>query len=122
MIEGLTSMEMDFEVKTYDVDAGGHLNNIVYIRWLEELRNIYLDKYFDFKKEIEKGCYFVVVSTYIRYKQPLKLFDLVSGKISLIENNKGILRLGFDITSGKRMHARAEQKCVRVDIKTGKMV
>lgn len=122
MIEGLKFMEMDFEVKTFDVDAGGHLNNIVYIRWLEELRNIFLDKYFVFKKEIENGRYFVVVSTHIRYKQPLKLFDLASGKISLIENNRGILRLNFVLSSGKGLHATAEQKCVRVDLKTGKMV
>lgn len=122
MIESTKSMEMEFEVKTFDVDAGGHLNNIVYIRWLEELRNIFLDKYFDFRNKIENGSYFVVVSTFIRYKQPLKLFDLASGKISLIENNKGIIRLGFEITSGIGIHAKAEQKCVLVDIKTGKMV
>ncbi|MBK7868256.1 MAG: hypothetical protein IPJ75_15420 [Ignavibacteriales bacterium] len=35
----LKRLELDFEVKTFDIDAGGHLNNIVYIRWLEELRN-----------------------------------------------------------------------------------
>lgn len=122
MNEALKSMVMDFEVKTFDVDGAGHMNNIVYIRWLEELRNIFLNKYFDFKKEIGNGCYFVVVSTYIRYKRPLKLFDLATGKVSLIENNNGILRLSFDITSGNRIHARAEQKCVLVDIKTGKMV
>ncbi|MBK7868255.1 MAG: hypothetical protein IPJ75_15415 [Ignavibacteriales bacterium] len=81
-----------------------------------------MDKYFDFTKEIENGHYFVVVSAYIRYKQPLKLFDWVLGKVSLIENNKGILRLNFVITSGSGIHAKAEQKCVRVDIKTGKMV
>ncbi len=30
--------EKIFDIKTYDIDIAGHVNNIVFVRWLEELR------------------------------------------------------------------------------------
>lgn len=36
--------ESELEVKTYDIAAAGHVNNIVYARWLEDLRNMLFKK------------------------------------------------------------------------------
>ncbi len=30
--------EITFKIKPYDIDAAGHVNNAVYINWLEDLR------------------------------------------------------------------------------------
>jgi acyl-CoA thioester hydrolase len=33
-----------FQVMTYDIDAAGVLSNVVYVRWLEDLRNLFAEK------------------------------------------------------------------------------
>jgi acyl-CoA thioesterase FadM len=38
------SVELSLNVNTYDIDVAGHVNNIVYIRWLEDMRNILYNK------------------------------------------------------------------------------
>ncbi|HET54449.1 MAG TPA: hypothetical protein ENN33_04455 [Ignavibacteria bacterium] len=65
-------IEYELEVKTYDIDAAGHVNNIVYIRWLEDLRNMLFKKMFDFNNVLSKEYYPVVVSTNIKYKKTIK--------------------------------------------------
>ena len=39
------STEIYFEIKPYDIDASGHVNNAVYINWLEDLRFKLFRKY-----------------------------------------------------------------------------
>ncbi len=31
--------ELEIEIKTYDIDVAGRVNNIVYVRWIEDLRS-----------------------------------------------------------------------------------
>lgn len=35
----LLFIEVPLFVNTYDIDVAGHVNNIVYVRWLEDMRN-----------------------------------------------------------------------------------
>jgi acyl-CoA thioester hydrolase len=39
-------VEIPLPVRTYDIDFAGIVNNIVYIRWLEDLRLEMLARYF----------------------------------------------------------------------------
>jgi acyl-CoA thioester hydrolase len=31
-------IEMPIRVRTYDIDSAGHVSNIVYLRWMEDMR------------------------------------------------------------------------------------
>lgn len=121
-MSGYEEISIPFSVGTYDIDRARHVNNIVYIRWLEDLRNLFLRKYFDFDRKIEEGFYFVVVSTFIRYKRQLSLGDSPAGSVHLVANNKGVLLFGMTISLGDRTVAIAEQKCVLYDLKSSKMI
>lgn len=118
----LYSIEIAFTINTYDIDAAGHVNNIVYIRWLEDLRAKLFLNICDYKKMIEKGFYLVVVATEIKYKKQLKIFDKPIGTIELINHKHGIITLKSLIKLDGEISASAEQKCVIVNLTKNKII
>ena len=65
------------EVRGYELDSFGHVNNAVYLNYNEQARwNIlkesgYLDDF------LKSGMFLVVVETTIRYMRELKMFDMI---------------------------------------------
>ena len=115
-------VELPFQPKTYDIDFAGHVSNIVYIRWLEDLRMIVLDTYLPLKTLMERGIAPVVVRTTIEYKRPVKLFDPVTGTMwaSEMGNVKGILSAEFTVNG--EVVAASEQVGVFVRMDSGRPV
>lgn len=67
--------EMDLTVRGYELDSFGHVNNAVYLQYLEQarweiMRLKNLGTYF-----IERGMLLVVAETRIRYLREARLFD-----------------------------------------------
>jgi acyl-CoA thioester hydrolase len=115
-------VELEFSIKTYNIDAAGHVNNAVYINWLEDLRSELLEKILPREILIDKNLHLVVASTYIEYKKPLHLYEKPVGKMRLEKYERGILNLACLIFLNNKTVARASQKCVLVDKITQKMV
>jgi acyl-CoA thioester hydrolase len=115
-------VELSFQPKTYDIDFAGHVSNIVYIRWLEDLRLSLLDTYFPLNAMMEKGIAPVVMRTTIDYKRPVRLFDKPIGKMWAgdIGNVKGILLAEFSVNSV--VVATAEQIGIFVRFDSGRPV
>lgn len=116
IIKNACSVEAGLEVKTYDIDVAGHLNNIAYVKWLEDLRTLLLREYFDFKSIIAEGFYAVVISTNIYYKRQIKLFDHPAGKMILTGFNHGIFRLNAEITVNGLLCTSAKQRFVIMNL------
>jgi acyl-CoA thioester hydrolase len=76
-------VELDWAVKTYDVDFAGVVSNIVYVRWLEDLRIAMLDPRWPLHEQIAAGTAPVVLQTTIDYRQPLRLGDRAIGRMWL---------------------------------------
>lgn len=115
-------VELSFQPKTYDIDFAGHVSNIVYIRWLEDLRLSLLDTYLPLNALMEKGIAPVVMRTTIDYKRPVRLFDKPIGKMWAgdIGNVKGILLAEFSVNSV--VVATAEQIGIFVRFDSGRPV
>jgi len=92
-------VELTFRPKTYDIDFAGHVSNIVYIRWLEDLRMALLEAYLPLNALMEKGIAPVVINTSIDYRKAVRLFDTVKGAMwgSSVESVKGILSAEFSV-------------------------
>ncbi|MCC6549119.1 MAG: thioesterase family protein [Ignavibacteriaceae bacterium] len=112
---------LPFTVHTYDIDAAGHVNNVVYIRWLEDLRNLIVEGTFGFKHLIETHHYLVVISTEAKYRKQISLFDRPEGEMTLTGVKHGIYELRAVITVNGRTSFSAVQKCVVINTKTGTM-
>ena len=72
---------LELPVQTYDIDFAGIVSNIVYIRWLEDLRLKMLETYQPLEQLMTKGYCPVVDSTQIKYKRALKMFDCPVAKM-----------------------------------------
>jgi acyl-CoA thioester hydrolase len=76
-------VELAFRVGTYDIDFAGVVSNIVYIRWLEDLRLRLLDEYLPLQEQVENGLSPVLTSTRIEYRRPIRLFDRPHGRMGM---------------------------------------
>lgn len=70
---------MPVKVATYDIDYAGHVSNIVYFRWLEDLRLKLLEENFPLEVLMNEGYMPILAASTIEYKRPVKLFDNPSG-------------------------------------------
>src|SRR5207253_8763934 len=74
-------VELARPVRTYDIDFAGVVSNIVYVRWLEDLRLKFLDEHLPMQPLIEQGCTPILASTQIEYRRPIRLFDRPVGRM-----------------------------------------
>ena len=112
---------INFEIKTYEIDIASHVNNIVYIKWLEDLRNKLFPLLFPLENLLEGKFYPVITSTIINYKKQLKFGDKPSGTMNIEKAKHGLLILNFRFVNNDKICVFGEQKCVILNLKTGLM-
>jgi acyl-CoA thioester hydrolase len=108
-------IEQPLEIRTYDVDFAGVVSNIVYVRWLEDLRNALLKKFFPLEGLLERGSLPVVAQTRVNYKEPLRLFDQPTGWMWAQDMGDRYFMLAAEFTLSGKVMATAEQVAVFVD-------
>lgn len=85
---------LDFEVRDYECDLQGIVNNAVYQNYLEHTRHEYLkQKGIDFSSLSEKGINLVVIRIEIDYLYPLRSGDRFFVGLNLERVSR--LRFGF---------------------------
>ncbi len=102
-------VEIPIKVKTYDIDFAGVVSNIVYIRWLEDLRLKLFDAHLPLEKQIEQGNIPVVAKTQIEYKKPVKLFDNITSKMWVSKLGKVKVTMEAEFVSNNQIVATAIQ-------------
>ncbi len=117
----LAGFKSKIEVKTYDIDVAGHVNNIVYVRWIEDLRSRLLETRFPTSGLLERHLYSVVTDTRIRYRNQLRLGDIPEGSIWIDSIRHGVMYLKVVFRKEDMIVATAEQSCVLMNLQTGKM-
>jgi acyl-CoA thioester hydrolase len=106
------------KVQGYDVDFAGIVSNIVYIRWLEDLRYLVLDTYLPLAGLLAEGMAPVLARTEIDYRRPIKHFDTVQGHMWLAELNGPRWVLAAEIHANGKRAAQARQTGVFVSTTT----
>ncbi|MBG1271049.1 acyl-CoA thioesterase [Nostoc sp. WHI] len=114
--ENFFEIGIDLDVKTYDIDFAGIVSNIVYVRWLEDLRLAMMAAYYPLGKQLEQGFAPAILQTKIDYKQPIKMCDTVFGRmwISEIDSIRWIVKA--EIYVHNKVVAIAEQTGLFVKI------
>lgn len=62
-------------IGTYDIDFAGHVSNIAYFRWLEDMRLKVFDQYFPLQGFMDQGLLPVLAGSSIEYRRAIRLFD-----------------------------------------------
>lgn len=113
-------VERPIVVQPYDIDFAAHVNNAVYVRWLEDLRMDMLRAHCPMRPLMEEGLAPVVAETNIRYLRPLKLFDAPVGRMWCAEMGLATLVLEAEIAVGDTVHTAATQRVMMVNWRTEK--
>ncbi len=115
---GYLGIQMKIKVRTYDIDSAGHVSNIVYFRWLEDMRLQLFEEHFSFQSFIEQGYTPVIAASSIEYKRPIKLFDEPVGHMYLTEIRPASVRFYGEIYVGDLLTTTANHTGVFVNIET----
>jgi acyl-CoA thioester hydrolase len=111
-------IELALLVQTYDIDFAGIVSNIVYIRWLEDMRLKIMEQYLPLNNVIAKGYCPTLASTQIDYKKALRLFDRPVGKMWLSEASRLRFTMQAEIYRNEELVTEAKQVCFFVDTNT----
>jgi acyl-CoA thioester hydrolase len=115
-------IELNIAVRTYDIDFMGIVSNIVYIRWLEDLRLKFLDEHFQLEKQLKQGYSPILAGTDIEYKRPIKLHDQVIGRIWIGSLGKLKWSLQGEILANNQLAAVATQKGAFISLENNRPV
>jgi acyl-CoA thioester hydrolase len=116
----MQKVTFDEEIHTFHIDFLGHVNNGVYIQWMEIGRTKLLEAAGLVTHEILKQSFApLLVQTTITYKIPLYLGDRVHVEVWLSElrNTTGVLQFRF-YNNQHTLVAEGHQRGLFVDTKT----
>jgi acyl-CoA thioester hydrolase len=115
-------IELVITVKPYDIDAVGIVSNIVYIRWLEDLRVKLLDETLPLKALVAQGCAPILTRTQIDYRRSVKFFDHVVGHVWVSELRRLKWTLEMAIFANETLVTTATQTGAFINLQTGRPI
>jgi acyl-CoA thioester hydrolase len=101
--------EQPLPIRTYDIDFAGIVSNIVFIRWLEDLRLGLLDQAYPLLRALAEDIAPILLATRIDYRRPVTIADPVVGRMR-VAGLRVRWRLAAEFTVGDAVHAEAEQE------------
>lgn len=97
MTNETVSWSMEMQVRDYELDMQGIVNNAVYQNYLEHARHEYIKtRGLDFAEYSKRGINFVAIRIELDFKYPLKSGDVFS--VSVQVTMESPLRMVFDQT------------------------
>jgi acyl-CoA thioester hydrolase len=109
---------MNYAVRAYDIDAMGIVSNIVYVRWFEDLRTAFLEKYHPLRDMLAAGITPILAHTDIHYRWPITIQDQPEGESWLESMGRSKWRMGFEIRVGGKVCCTGTQEGIFVDLAT----
>ena len=112
----------EFAVSPEDTDQNGHVNNVVYVQWMQDIAIMHSDASGSTETVLASGCIWVARSHRIEYLSPAFTGDLVEATTWVEKYNriKANRQYRFLRKSDGKILAAGETVWVFVDAKTGK--
>lgn len=91
----------EIEIQGYDIDYGGVVSNIVYIRWMDDLRTALMKEHYPMSEMAKDGMAPVVNKTSAHYKRPAFFGDMLTARIRMTNLAKVRWEIEAEITNGE---------------------
>jgi acyl-CoA thioester hydrolase len=116
----MQTVQHSFRVMTYDIDFAGIVSNISYIRWLEDLRNLFAEQALSIGEALQRGIVPALMHTEIDYLVPVRFPDTVTGRMWMAEQgrSKWVVAAEFQSQATGQLVARAQQMGVFIALET----
>ena len=114
-------MSARLRVRTYELDSFGHVNNSVYLNYLEEARSEFLKQvgqpFDDFAR---LGVHLVIIEANVRYLSPARYGDEIEIRGAFTDVGAATLTIIYSLTevASGRLIARAMTRAAFVDGQT----
>jgi acyl-CoA thioester hydrolase len=95
-------IQQSLRVKPYDIDVMGVVSNIVYVRWMEDLRLAMLDAYLPLEEQMASDMIPAILRTEMEYKHPIQLHDELVGTMRL----SNLEKLRYEVTAEFRVRGQ----------------
>ncbi|MCP4359069.1 MAG: acyl-CoA thioesterase [Chloroflexi bacterium] len=105
-------------VKTYDIDFANIVHNAVYIRWLEDLRQLLVADHYSMEQVLADGRSPILTKTEIEYKWPTRFGDAVVGQMWLSRLHRTKWVVQAEIKANGQVTAVATQTGYFADLQT----
>jgi acyl-CoA thioester hydrolase len=102
--------EQPLPIRTYDIDFAGIVSNIVFIRWLEDLRLGLLEQAYPLIQALAEDVAPILLATRISYRRPVTIADPLLGRMRVAGLSRVRWRLAAEFTVKGALHAEAEQE------------
>ena len=112
------AVELPIEVKTYDVDFANIVHNMVYIRWLEDLRLLLITRHYPLAEVLAAGLSPILTRTEIDYLYPTRFGDHVVGRMWLSALSRVRWTVTAEIHAGSNLAAASTQQGYFADLQT----
>jgi acyl-CoA thioester hydrolase len=120
---GKPFVELAFPPRTYDIDFAGVVNNIVYIRWLEDLRLALMAPIYPVDRALREDAAPILLSTGIEYDKPATIQDAtLVGRMWVPRMERIKWHVAAEFAVGDRVHARATQVGLFIKLSTRKPI
>ena len=100
-MEKVLLAEKDIQINAYDIDAMGIVSNIVYVRWFEDLRMVFLNEHYPLADMMAIKISPILMHTEIDYKVPLTIFDQPIGRCWMVKSGQSSWEMEFEIATDK---------------------
>ena len=111
-------IERDLPVRTYDIDFAGIVGNIVYVRWLEDLRLAMMEEAYPIAQALAEDVAPILLETRIAYERPVTLQDALKGRMWVTAMGRVKWHLAAEFVAGGEIRARAEQTGLFIRLST----
>jgi acyl-CoA thioester hydrolase len=102
--------EQPLPIRTYDIDFAGIVSNIVFIRWLEDLRLGLLEQAYPLIQALADDIAPILLATRIGYRRPVRIGDALLGRMRVAGLSQVRWRLAAEFTVNGVVHAEADQE------------
>jgi len=111
-------IERPIVVRTYDIDFANIVHNIVYFRWLEDLRAEILVDVLPIEEILTTGVSPILTESAIEYRWPVRIGDAPVGRMWVAGLSRTRWTLAAEIIVGERVCAAAHQSGYFADLRT----
>jgi len=118
----LMMVEQPIRVGLYDIDFAQIVNNTVYLRWLEDLRLVLMNRIEPLEQVLAQGLLPTIVRTEIDYRRPVRLSDTVTGRMWIGRVGNTSLTWQAEILVNGQVAVQARQVGVLMSATTGRAV
>ena len=118
----MTPFEMTVEVLPEHIDINGHVNNVEYVRWMQDVAIAHSEAVGGRKAAHDLGCTWFAREHHIKYLMPVKLGEVLVVRTwaDSFRKTSSIRRYDFHRLQDDRIVTEASTNWVYVDLASGR--